>query len=316
MAMSDVQAPPIDDLRTLLPDFERHLKAVNRAPLTIKEYIGSAHKLVDFLVAEGMPTSASGITREHLEHFIVALSERPSARTGKPLKPAAVAKHYRQVQQFWRWLAEEGEIQVNPFAKMHPPAVPEQPVPVLPEHWITKLLDVCKGTTFEARRDAALLRVFIDCGVRLDEMRSMEHTPEHLDFGQDVVWVFGKGRRERFVPFGPKTGEALRRYLRRRSGHPHARSAALWLGKQGPLTTSGISAILDRRIADAGLPHVHPHQFRHTFAHLWKLNGGRESDLMRIMGWRSADMVRRYGASAADEVARAAHHSARIADRF
>jgi integrase len=46
---------------------------------------------------------------------------------------------------------------------------------------------------------------------------------------------------------------------------------------------------------------VHPHIFRHTFAHLWKAAGGSDDDLMRLAGWRSPQMLQRYGASAADE---------------
>lgn len=223
----------------------------------------------------------------------------------------------RSLQQWFGWLSIEEDVP-NPFGpKLKPPPAPklgESPAPIIAiEHLAALITDCERGRTFEDRRDAAILRLLAATGSRLAEIAGMAIADVSLAARE--VTITGKANKTRIARCDPKCALAIDRYLRMRAKHRYAAQPAMWLGirRRKGMTADGIYQMVRRRGARLGLD-IHPHLFRHTFAHRWLDAGGAEGDLMELLGWTSPQMLRHYGASARGARARRAYDRVNVLD--
>lgn len=239
MKRSTVQR--IGDVEQMVTSFRRHLRAENKAEQTITAYTYAPLQLAAFLAERGMPIEVASIHREHIESFLEDLLGRRSAATAN--------NRYRGLVAFFSWLTDEGEITSSPMARMKPPAIPQQPVPVPSTADVQTILKGAAGNDFEDRRDSAIIRLFADSGIRLAELAGLRLDGEDgsdIDLDAGMVRVVGKVRRVRAASFGNRTAKAIDRYIRARAQHPDDDSPWLWLGRRGRMTPSGIRQMISR----------------------------------------------------------------------
>lgn len=303
----------------LLESWKLALDSAGKSPETIKDYTSSVRSLAKFLRDHDMPDDIEAVAPEHIRAFLLAERERTSA--------ASAQKHYRNLHVYFGWIAAEGEREApNPITRVEKPSVPETVKPFLTEADIAALLKTCSGQDFESRRDAAIIRILADTGVRVSGLAGLRFDPDHEELNDVFLQarrlrVVLKGGNQHWIPIGRRTAAALDRYLRSRTRHARASSPWLWLGVRDGirgehLTSTGIRQMLQRRGEEAGVQGVHPHKFRHTFADKWLELGGNVDDLMNVAGWRSITMPLAYAKGRGIARAAAAHDRLSPGDRI
>jgi site-specific recombinase XerD len=139
------------------------------------------------------------ITRDDVRDFIADQLKR--------WRPLTARNRYRGLQAFFKWAVAEGELDASPMAGMNPPQIPDEPPPVLTDDELRRLLKACEGRDFADRRDAAILRLFLDTGARVSEAAGTM-LPGDLDLDDQVIIVLGKAA-------GPGRSRSARKGSRR-----------------------------------------------------------------------------------------------------
>jgi site-specific recombinase XerD len=300
------------DFEALVESWDLALRADGYSDNTLRSYRRALRSFAEWLAVDHRDVGVPDVRRDHVRGWVVHVRDTTSSGTAR--------SHFAGVRHFFRWCVDEAETELDPTEGIKTPRPNDPTTPVLDVDEIRKLLATCTGNDFIDRRDAAIILVFLDCGLRLAELGGLQ--VEGVDLRERVLLVEGKGSnrsgpRRRAVPFGVKCGRALDRYLRERRKHPFAGQPQLWLGSRNraTLTASGVDRMLERRAAVAGIK-FHVHMLRHTWASASRSAGLSEGDLMTLGGWRSRAMLDRYGKVAAGDRAREAYRRLSFGDRL
>ena len=269
MIPASAQTSPWD---AALAGFEDDLRRRAVAEKTREAYVGDARHFAAWAAERGADPRQVDVRT--LRRYAAGLSERGIA-------PATIARRLATLRGLFRTQIQAGARADNPAELLSSPKRPQRLPHVLKAGEVAALLDsIPSGTPLELR-DRALFELAYACGLRAEELVTLD--VEALDFDAESVRVEGKGGKTRLVPVGEHARHALERYLA--AARPLLQTPdgdpALFLSKSGRrLSTSDIRRRLggwaSRAMARSpGLARAHPHALRHSFAtHL--LDGGAD----------------------------------------
>lgn len=247
LALQDLQGTrplpmPPADLRPFLNDFEAWLTLRGRSSATRRNQVLYARHL---LAHDPNPTAA------HLDAFL-------TAKLAAGLAPASIRAIIFALRSFFGFLHYRGLIADNPTSHLVLPPLPQR------ERVPPSLTDVSRlfTTPITTPRDRAMLHLFIDCGLRLGELRTLRLSD--VDFANAQVTVIGKGNKQRTIPFTTATALALHLYI----AVLPLDTAWLFPGRSPsqPLWPRPIEERLNVLCDAAEIPRFSPHYLRHFFA--------------------------------------------------
>jgi site-specific recombinase XerD len=288
-------------LGQLIAAFEVRNRALNRSPRTIVWYSENLRLFQNFLQNNGYTVSLNDIGLNEVRQFIIHLQSRGKCRPYRPagqkaekLSPNTIRGYVQSIKSLFSWLEEEGYISDNPLRKLGSPALPKKYVKILTDEEIRRLFSYLDLNQPVSARNGAILIVLLDTGLRLAEIAGLRMEDTQIE--QGYLKVLGKGVRERMVPLGALAQRLLLRYLHRfRPETALPEETNFFLAADGkPVTPNSIRLMLKRLGKMAGVPRLHAHLCRHTFATNYLVNGGNLFTLQQILGHSSLEMVRRY----------------------
>jgi len=272
-------------------------KSVNRFLQTLRQRNSSAHTIKAYTGdLQNFANYAGSRDWKNIDHitirgFLSQLYERGLGKT-------SVARALAAVRSLYRWLAQEGVVEQNPAALVSTPKLAKK-LPRVPT--IEEMNNVLDGQMPEIasfpERDRLLLELLYGCGIRNSELIGINL--DDIRLSSQAILIRGKGKKERYVPFGDSAKAALAAYLPARQqllSNIHKHTPALLINQRGGrLTTRSVGRIVKRIAVAKGLsPDVHPHTLRHAFgAHMLE-EGADLRAIQDMLGHERLSTTQRY----------------------
>jgi integrase/recombinase XerC len=267
--------------------FLHSLRQRNASVHTLKAYTGDLDNFAAYVGARDWRSIDHLTIRGFLSHLYE-----------KGLGKTSVARALAAVRSFYRWLAQEGVVEQNPAALVSTPKLPKK-LPRVPT--IEEMNTVLDGQMPEVasfpERDRIMFELLYGCGIRNSELVGINL--DDIRLSSEAILIRGKGKKERYVPFGDSVKAALAAYLPPRQqtlAERKKNTTALLINQRGGrLTTRSVGRIVKKVAIAKGLsPDVHPHTLRHAFGTHMLEEGADLRSIQEMLGHERLSTTQRY----------------------
>jgi integrase/recombinase XerC len=269
----------------------------NASPHTIRNYQSDLIQFRDFLMGgdPDAPIDLGAITTQQIRGFLSQLFERDKKKT-------SIARKLAAVRAFYKFLEKEGALGANPAATISTPKLDKTLPRIMTEEemncFLNRVAEAASKGESMVRRDRAILEVLYASGLRVSELAGLDM--RSVNFGDGMLLVRGKGRKERIVPFGSKAKQAIEEYLPVREKVlmevKKTGQTALFINAKGArLTTRSVDRLLKKYVMMYG-PNVKvsPHSLRHAFASHLLTEGADLRAIQEMLGHKSLATTQKY----------------------
>ena len=267
--------------------FLRSLRERNASVHTIKAYTGDLGNFAAYVGSRNWAEIDHITIRGFLSHLY-----------DQGLSKTSVARALAAVRSLYRWLAQEGMVEQNPAALVSTPRLPKKlpRVPTLEEMNSVLDGDMPEIASFP-ERDRLMLELLYGCGIRNSELVGIDL--DDIRLSAEAILISGKGKKERYVPFGDGVKLALAAYLPARQAvlsKSRNNTPALLINQRGRrLTTRSVGRIIKKIAVAKGLsPDVHPHTLRHAFGTHMLEEGADLRAIQELLGHERLSTTQRY----------------------
>lgn len=251
--------------------FAAHLKYErNASEHTVRNYVSDLEQFYDYLCPAEETGTRPAIDIAEIDH--ITIRDYMASLYKKNCKKSSIARKLAALRSFFKFLCREQLLELNPAHLVSSPRLEKRLPKALPVEDVIKFVEVPDTSTALGKRDRAILELLYATGMRVAELTALDLGD--VDYRNEYVRVRGKGRKERFVPFGSKARQALEAYLQVRSGTPATQTVdgqktrALFLNYQGTrISTRSVARMIDKYVLECAMAHdISPHSLRHSFA--------------------------------------------------